>query len=248
MKSCLITLIAFLLIFRSSLIFAENIVRINVDAPETVTAGNNFEINFEIQKDNISGFAKLEIFLPVGFKPEIVEANGATCIIQNDLVKLIWIELPDKPKFTVSISISIDPRLVGYKEIYGNFYYVNFKEKKKAPVGIVPFNVKKNENKSVTTALSNNDTKKENKVINPEKNLSQNNVYRVQIAAYKKRLSKDILIELYGNPSSIKEELIDGLYKYTIGDFASKEDADVFRQRCGVSGAFILLYEDGVRK
>ena len=248
MKSGLKIIVVFILIFRSTLIQAENMVSINVDAPETVIAGNKFEINFEIQKNDISGFAKLEIFLPVGFKPYVKVAEGATCIIQNELVKLIWIELPDKPKFTVSISISIDPRLVGYKEIYGNFYYINYKERKKAPFAIVPFNVRKNENLNSATIQNSGEPEKEYKVVYPEKKLDQNSVYRIQVAAYKRKLSKDVLLELYGNTSFMKEELIDGLYKYTIGDFTSKDDADIFRQRCGVSGAFVILYENGVRK
>jgi hypothetical protein len=246
MKSCRYLILVFFTLFRSLFLFAGNTVHVEVTAPENVNAGNEFQLNIEIQKSSITGFSKLELFFPVGFKPKVVNAAGATCVIQNELVKMIWLELPGESNFIVSISVCVDRRLIGYKEIYGNFHYVENKERKKSPVGIIPFYVK-NENKSNVEENNNELLSAISKVVVPGKNLSQALVYRVQIAAYRKRISKDILLELYGVPSSIKEEMIDGLYKYTIGDFATKEDADIFRISCGVSGAFIVSYENGVR-
>lgn len=245
MKSYQYFILTFFILFRSFYMFAGNNVHVEVNAPENVNAGSEFIINIEIQKSDITGFSKLELYFPVGFKPKVVNSAGATCVIQNEMVKLIWIELPSEPSFKISISVSIDYRLIGYKEIFGNFLYIENKERKKSPVGIIPFNVK-NENKSNATTES-NQTNNNSKMVLPQKNLSQSLVYRVQIAANKKRIRKDILSELYGEPSYIKEDIIVGLYKYTIGDFASKEDADIFRQSCGVSGAFVVPYENGVR-
>ncbi len=234
-----------LLLFQAVILFAANTVKINVTAPENIEAGKEFTISFEIYKNNLTGFARLEIFLPVGFRPGKIDAGGATCIIQNDLLKIIWIELPEKPIVTVSVSVTADKRIAGYKELYGNFHYIQNKQRTKVPLEIVPFQVK-NDNKQITN-------EPENKIITgfkpviPQKNLVQETVYRVQIAAYKKRLGKEIISELYAAPAYVNEENMDGLYKYTIGDFISRDDADIFRQKCGVSGAFVVMYENGIR-
>lgn len=160
-------------------------------------------------------------------------------------MKIIWIELPEKPIVTVSVSMTVDKRIAGYKELYGNFHYIQNKQRTKVPLEIVPFHVK-NDNKSLA-----NEPGKEMitdlKTVIPQKNLVQKTVYRVQIAAYKKRLGKEIISELYAAPAYVNEENMDGLYKYTIGDFTSRDDADIFRQKCGVSGAFVVMYENGIR-
>lgn len=246
MKNNKYNILAFLFLFQSISLFAGNPINIDVTAPENVDAGSEFVINIEIKKSNVLGFSKLELFFPVGFRPKVVNSAGATCVIRNELVKMIWIELPDESNFKVTISVNIDKRIKGYKEIYGNFHYIENKERKKSPIGIIPFNVK-NENSSNIIAEGSEINNTDSKIVLPQKNLSQTVVYRVQFAAYKRRINKDILLEIYGVTSSIKEDLIDGLYKYSIGDFASKADADIFRQSCGVAGAFIVSYENGVR-
>ena len=126
------------------------------------------------------------------------------------------------------------------------FIILAIKNEKKTPLGIVPFSVS-NDNKKPNFESTTQVDNKSVKIVYPEKNLSQPIVYRVQIAAYKKQVGKDILQELYGVTSLIKEEIIDGLYKYTIGYFATREDADIFRLSCGVYGAFIVTYKNGVR-
>ncbi len=230
----------------SILLHAQNPILINFNAPESIKAGTKFIVSIDVNKQNITGFAKLELYLPVGFTSKVIESSEATTICQGQLLKFIWIELPDKQQFTLNISIAVDYRISGYKEIFGNFYYIYQKERKKTPVGIVPFNVlntniKKNNENNI---INNNNT---NPTVLPVKNIEQNIIYRVQIAAYKKRINKTILQELYSDNSTIYEELIDGLYKYTIGNFATKTDAKVFRLYCGVSGAFTVTYENGKR-
>jgi hypothetical protein len=237
-------LFVFFIISLTSYVSAQTPIKIDVTSPENVNAGEEFILNVEVNKNKIYGFAKLELYLPVGFKYKIIDAAGSTVISQNQLLKLIWIDLPDKEKFSISISIFVDNRIKGYKEIFGNFHYLLNRERKKYPIAVVPLNViNENTKQKIDLAADN----KSSEIVLPKKNIDQKIVYRVQIAANKKKINKEILQELYSYTSFIKEEIINGLYKYTIGDFLSKEDADIFRINCGVSGAFILTYENGVR-
>lgn len=72
--------------------------------------------------------------------------------------------------------------------------------------------------------------------------------YRVQIGAYSKPITKDILSEFYSNTDKIMEEKFPDFYKYTVGYFNDKEVADDFRKKCGVIGAFVVEYKNGVRQ
>lgn len=227
-----------------TVLVAQNPIVINISIPENVNAGSEFNVNIDVQKNSVNGFAKLELYLPVGFKPKVNETAGSTVINQGQLLKFIWVELPEKNKFNIVISISVDSRIYGYKEIYGNFHYLLNKERKKYPIAVVPLNIL-NENIKPVIDLSSDIVL--NKKVLPEKINNQKTVYRVQIAANKRRIVKEILQELYSVTTAIKEENIDGWYKYTVGDFATKEDADIFRLSCGVSGAFVLKYENGQR-
>lgn len=226
------------------ILFAQKPININFNIPENVNAGTEFNANIIINKQNVNGFAKLELYLPVGFISKVTESAGATTIRKGQLLKFIWIELPDNQIITLSVSFTIDYRLAGYKEIYGNFYYIYQKEKIKFPVGVIPFNVintsnNKDDNNKYNTAID--------KKIIPTGNIQNTTYYRVQIAANKKRITKKILEEIYTDNSSIYEEFINGLYKYTIGNFVTKQDAESFRINCGISGAFTVTYENGSR-
>lgn len=225
------------------LLSAQNPIKVDFNNPESIIAGTDFNVSININKQNISGFAKLEIYLPIGFKGKVIESSGATSICQGQLIKFIWIDLPDKPTFTLNLLISVDYRINGYKEIFGNFYYIIKKEREKTPIGIVPFNIIGSKTTTNNNEIANN-TKD---IISPNKNINQNIVYRVQIAANKNKINKNIMQEIYSDNSTLFEEIIDGLYKYTIGNFATKVDAENFRTNCGVNGAFTVTYENGKR-
>lgn len=237
-------LFIFFILKSTTILVAQNSININISIPENVNAGTEFNINVEIQKTNVNGFAKLELFLPVGFKSNVNETAGSTVINQGQLLKFIWVELPEKNKFNIVISITVDSRIYGYKEIYGNFHYLLNKERKKYPIAVVPLNIL---NENIKPNIDLTSEIKINKKVLPEKINNQKTIYRVQIAASKRRIPKEILQELYSVTTTIKEENIDSWYKYTVGDFANKEDADIFRLSCGVSGAFVLTYENGQR-
>jgi predicted transcriptional regulator len=72
-------------------------------------------------------------------------------------------------------------------------------------------------------------------------------VYRIQIAASKQPLAKEILSTLYkgNNPINVAQE--DGWYRYSIGDCIYYDEAKVARDSCGVTNAFVMPYENGQR-
>ena len=72
-------------------------------------------------------------------------------------------------------------------------------------------------------------------------------VYKVQIAASKKQLSTDKLNTIYKEVNLIQCSIEDEWYKYAIGFFSNYQDAQTFKTRTGIPGAFIVAYKDGIR-
>ncbi len=119
---------------------------------------------------------------------------------------------------------------------------------------------KTNENKAIKNTTNNNEnkTEKENKQIvnnSENKNTTVDNnavnvdgiVLRVQLGAYKNRLSKNVFKDI-SDLIEIKTE--DGLYKYMTGSFTVFEDAAKHKVNMllkGYQGAFIAAYKNGKR-
>ena len=70
-------------------------------------------------------------------------------------------------------------------------------------------------------------------------------VYKIQIAASKVPLSLVKLKKIYSEDHLIQYELDNGWYKYSIGFFSYYLDAQEFKTRIGVPGAFIIAYKNG---
>lgn len=245
-KKAYIILVLFLLAFKA---FSQIDYYVDIIIPSKLQAGTDYSIDIVIHKENVSGFAKLELYMPVGIDIFPIESNGATLIKQNQMAKYIWLELPNSKEVMVSAKIKIDYRISGYKEIYGNFYFIQDKNKSKISVGIIPFQVlndfKWKNDGNQKQAAEYPKTVETNKI--KPAILNQTDYFRVQIAAFKKKISKSQLSEIYPEVEFIKEELIDGLYKYTIGDFKTLEEAKDFRNQCGIFGAFVVAYENNKR-
>lgn len=229
--------------------FTQNDYYVDIILPSKMQAGQEYKVDIIVHKNNITGFAKLELFLPAGINIEPVELASSTFIKQNQIAKYIWIELPSIEEIKLSAKINIDYRLSGYKEIFGNFYYIYNKNKFKISVGIIPFRVL-NDNKW-KSGLSAKQTleyprNKENNNIEPQDILSEK-FYRIQIGAFRKRIPKSQLSEIYAKTEHIKEEFINGYYKYTIGDFATLEEAKEYRKKTGIYNSFIVTYENNKR-
>ena len=71
-----------------------------------------------------------------------------------------------------------------------------------------------------------------------------NIVFKVQIAADKSQLSSEKLHELYSGFEKINKYEEDGWYKYSVGEFSSFSEANEFRKKCNVKGAFVIAFKN----
>jgi len=71
--------------------------------------------------------------------------------------------------------------------------------------------------------------------------------YSIQIAALSKFYSNSKIRKLYNIDHIISMEEIEKLFKYTVGNFTSYNDAESFKQKLAISDAFIIAYKNGKR-
>lgn len=213
---------------------------------DTLQAGDTLTVKVSIDKAGISGFAKLEVFVPAGFLPCCPPAPGASIVFTDGILKFIWMELPTSRHLDVVMRFVTDPRIYGQKELYGSFHYIACEQRTKEKIPLMTLfvnNKKKTDIPEHLLAIY----RKKHPLPLPETYASAI-AYRVQIGAFRKKVPNDILADFYSETGKIQEEYIDGWYKYTVGYFDAMPQAADFRENCGIPGAFVVKYVNGKRQ
>jgi hypothetical protein len=84
-------------------------------------AGEEVTVEVSITKEDVSGFAKVQQTLPVGFTAEVIDAKGATFSFKENTVKFIWMALPADREFTISYKLKTTTDIIGEFSIGGKF-------------------------------------------------------------------------------------------------------------------------------
>jgi len=122
-------------------IYLGNDVTIRHNIPSVAQPGSTFVVAFQITKNDISGFGKLQLDIPEGIQVEAVERLGASFTFTDNRVKLIWFKLPPEKDITVSLKFIVDPTLTGTQTLAGKFSYMNANQERKFEE-IVPKKIK----------------------------------------------------------------------------------------------------------
>jgi hypothetical protein len=72
-----------------------------------------------------------------------------------------------------------------------------------------------------------------------------NIVFKVQIAADTKSLSSEYLHKIYSGYENVHKYEEDGWHKYSLGEFETFDEANKFRAKSGVKGAFVIAFQAG---
>ena len=70
-------------------------------------------------------------------------------------------------------------------------------------------------------------------------------VFKVQIAASRSPMNKNVLHNIYKGGRDIDKNIVDGWHKYSVGNFQDYETANKLKQKTNVSGAFVTAYKNG---
>ncbi|MDX2429723.1 MAG: SPOR domain-containing protein [Bacteroides sp.] len=105
-------------------------VDISIDHPETVKAGEIFEVTVSIDKGSLTDYSRFSQDLPLGLTATNVESPNADFSFDNQRIRIIWLKLPDVEEIKVSYNIMVDERLKGKFILGGVFAYVVDEERK----------------------------------------------------------------------------------------------------------------------
>ncbi|MEZ5069840.1 MAG: hypothetical protein R2751_02445 [Bacteroidales bacterium] len=105
-------------------------VEIKIDHPETVQAGESFQVTVTIQKGSLSDYSRFSQDLPNGLTATNVSSPNADFSFDNHRVRIIWLKLPDQAEVKVQYDIQVNERLKGSFILGGVFAYVVEEERK----------------------------------------------------------------------------------------------------------------------
>jgi hypothetical protein len=104
------------------------------DMPTSMMPGEEKLVTFDIDKSDITGFAKFQIALGEGLSAEVVKSEGASFTFNNQMVKFIWMALPATKKIQLQMRLIASPSAVGNLEINPRFSYIYANERKNLDV------------------------------------------------------------------------------------------------------------------
>jgi hypothetical protein len=111
------------------LIGQQEAVSFNLDAPENVVAGNQFEVTLTFKKGDLMDYSRFSQDLPLGFTATNIVSPNADFTFSDQRIRIIWLKLPDEQEVEVKYAIDVHERLSGKLELSGTFAYVNMGER-----------------------------------------------------------------------------------------------------------------------
>lgn len=111
-------------------IFIGSDVTLVMNAPTTINAGSEFDIEIVLKKGSLDGFARFQQQLPLGLTAQLVESSLGDFSFTDQKVKLIWLKIPTEKEIKFTYRVKVDERLKGDFKLDGNFSYIVDNERK----------------------------------------------------------------------------------------------------------------------
>jgi len=117
--------ISLLLLLSLPLAAQQKDLSISLTAPESVVAGNSFEVSLTFNKGDLKDYSRFSQDLPSGFSAENINSPNADFTFTDQRVRIIWLKLPAEKEIEVKYVINVNERLSGKLELEGTFAFVN---------------------------------------------------------------------------------------------------------------------------
>jgi hypothetical protein len=98
-------------------------VKIVSNSPDFVNPGDEFMVRISIDKGSLSKGATLQQILPVGFTASPIENENAQFYFENQMLRYVWGNLPDKSTLVIAYKIRVQENATGLKKLGGIFIY-----------------------------------------------------------------------------------------------------------------------------
>lgn len=99
-------------------------VSVTTELPASAAPGGEFEVTLNVNKEDVTGFAKLQQELPTGFEATAGQTSNATFSFKDRKVKFLWMALPNDATFSVSYKVKVAAEVSGSQIIEGTFAYI----------------------------------------------------------------------------------------------------------------------------
>ncbi|MFT4772250.1 MAG: hypothetical protein ACI9CP_000016 [Cryomorphaceae bacterium] len=116
-------------------------VKIKHNPPENMGSAEEAVVIVELDKSDVTGFAKYQITVDEGLSIEVVESAGASFTFNNGKAKFIWMALPANEEFSISYRIRTTGAAKGKKALDSRFSYIYENERKNHDVSTHYINV-----------------------------------------------------------------------------------------------------------
>jgi len=135
-----ILLIHIISVFLYQLVFNEEIT-ISQQISQQIQQEIGAVVEIKINKNDITGFAKIQQELADGFRVKPIDTKGATFSYKDNKIKLIWMALPLEKEFTIKYEIIPNKQTLGKFKIGGKFSFISESERQNITVPTKEFEV-----------------------------------------------------------------------------------------------------------
>ena len=105
-------------------------LKITQNLPISLNPGEEAVVTVNIDKSDVSGFAKFQVSLAPGLRAEMVDNAGASFTFNDQKAKFIWMALPTVKSFSLKYRIIADKDAVGNLSVDARFSYIYQNERK----------------------------------------------------------------------------------------------------------------------
>lgn len=107
-------------------------VHLQINAPTLAEAGSTVEVDIELNKSGLTGFARFQQELPYGVTASPVYPADMNFSFEDNTVKMIWLSLPQQEVINIRYRIHINERLKGNLTLNGTFSYIDNNQRRSA--------------------------------------------------------------------------------------------------------------------
>ncbi len=198
-----------ILIFSTSVSFS-NVISFFVKSPKSIEIEKVCTVEVVINKENLTDISKYEFTIPDNVDIFPIETTGSNFIRNKNTVKFIWLNMPSGNYISIKYGVKLPSNFnVKQLDINSKFFYIKDGESKH-----IDF---------TKTLIV--------KIVRRIDFKSETPYYSIQLGAYKNKLNKNRLKNLF--PKNVKIYVVyeNGLYKYRYGHFKTKDEAVYFVKR-----------------
>lgn len=222
---------------------------VTLKAPTMAEPGSAIVLELTVSNVETNGFARIKQQFPNGFEISPIDVKNASFSFENNEMTLIWEQLPVGTTFTISFNVKIDTKISGTFSIgQGQMDYQKGKGYESTPIRAISISI------NAPYANTNETVQKQgslkNNAVSPTIPNINGIVFRVQVAASTAKKNSADIKSRYNLVEPVYEDLLDGIYRYMMGDYKTYDDAkiksDEFKALTGIAN-FVTAYELGRR-